>query len=86
MLSIGFYDQIDEIPNTLNRVILRTTTVGYYHSVNVISLSLAQSDHIKRLTLYLTICVSNRKTYSNRQMQQSFSRWLKNTPPKMNLP
>jgi hypothetical protein len=75
MLSIGFYDQIDEIPNTLNRVILRTTTVGYYyHSVNVISLSLAQSDHIKRLTLYLTICVSNRKTYSSRQMQQSFSK------------
>ena len=53
MLSIGFYDQIDEIPNTLNRVILRTTTVGYYyHSVNVISLSLAQSDYIKWLTLY----------------------------------
>ena len=53
MLSIGFYDQIDEVPNTLNRVILRTSTVGYYyHSVNVISLSLAQSDHIKWLTLY----------------------------------
>ena len=53
MLSIGFYDQIDEVPNTLNRVILHTSTVGYYyHSVNVISLSLAQSDHIKRLTLY----------------------------------
>ena len=54
MLSISFYDQIDEIPNTLNRVILHTTTVSYYyHSVNVISLSLAQSNHIKRLTLYL---------------------------------
>jgi hypothetical protein len=53
MLSIGFYDQIDEVPNMLNRVILSTTTVGYYyHSVNVISLSLAHSNHIKRLTLY----------------------------------
>jgi hypothetical protein len=53
MFLIGFYDQIDEVPNTLNRVILHTTTVGYYyHLVNVISLSLAQSDHIKRLTLY----------------------------------
>jgi hypothetical protein len=51
MLSIGFYDQIDKVPNRLKRVILSTTTVGYYyHLVNVISLSLAESDHIKRLT------------------------------------
>jgi hypothetical protein len=56
MLSIGFDDQIDKVPNMLNRVILRTTTVGYYyHLVNVISLSLAQSDHIKRLTLYFSL-------------------------------
>jgi hypothetical protein len=53
MLSIGFDDQIDKVPNMLNRVILRTTTVGYYYnSGNVISLSLALSDHIKWLTLY----------------------------------
>jgi hypothetical protein len=54
MLSISFYDQIEEVPNTLNRVILSTTSVGYYyHLVNVISISLAKSNHIKWLTLYI---------------------------------
>jgi hypothetical protein len=52
LLSIGFNDQMDEVPNTLNRAFLSTTTVGYYyHSVNVIGLSLVQSVHIKQLTL-----------------------------------
>jgi hypothetical protein len=49
MLSIRFYDQIDKVPNTLNRVILRMAQVGYYyHLVNVISLTLPKNDRIKR--------------------------------------
>jgi hypothetical protein len=48
MLSISFYDQIDKVPNTLNRVILRMAQVGYYyHLVNVISFTLPKIDHIK---------------------------------------
>ncbi len=56
----------------LNRVILHTTTVGYYyHLVNVISLSLAQSDHIKRLTLYLRKLLPATKAQLNQAEEKS---------------
>jgi hypothetical protein len=53
MLSIGFCDHIDKVPNFTHYSILCTTRVGYYyHLVNVISLNLSQSDHIKPVQLY----------------------------------
>ncbi len=56
MLSIGFCDHIDKVPNPTYYSILGMTSVSrYYHLVNVMSLNLPQSDHIKRLTLYKTL-------------------------------
>ncbi len=51
-MSFGI-KKLDKIPNNALYCNLCTTRVGYYyHSVNVISLSLSQNNHIKRLKLY----------------------------------
>jgi hypothetical protein len=52
MLSIGLCDHIEIVSNNAYIQYLMMTGVGYYyHLVNVISLSLSQSDHIKRLVI-----------------------------------
>ncbi len=55
MLSIGLCDQIDHMKShkSIFYSSLCINKVGYcFHSVNVISFNLSQSDHIKQLTLY----------------------------------
>jgi hypothetical protein len=50
VLSIGLCDQINEIPNTALYSCLCLNRLGYYyHSVNIISMNLSQSDHNKWL-------------------------------------
>ncbi len=54
MLSINLCDHIYKVPNNVKYSVLCMTIVGYYyHLVNVISLNLSQSNHMKQLTLYL---------------------------------
>ncbi len=59
MASVGSWDQICadwQVPNYSFHLMYVTSSYDYcYHSVNVISYALAQSDHIKRHLILLGI-------------------------------